>query len=72
MVLDRRNTPTPPPRGIISVSDLQKHAVDIDFFLKNCVIKGDATVDDATNSTDVVDRFNELLTALRSSGLIAT
>lgn len=71
LVLDRRKTPTPPPQGMITVDDLQKHTIDIDFFLRNCVVKGDVTINDATNSTDVVSRFNELLTALRTSGVIA-
>ena len=73
MVLNRLTTPTPPPQGRLTVDDLQKHSVDIDFFLRNCVVKNNTdTVADATNSTDVVTRFNELLAILRTSGVIGT
>lgn len=39
LVLDRIREPTPPPYGRLTVDDLQKHAVDIDFFLRNVAEK---------------------------------
>lgn len=72
MALDRVNRPTPPPQGNVSTVTLQRHASDIDFFLNNCVTKSTVTVANATNSTDVVTRFNELLAILRNTGGIGT
>lgn len=71
LVLNRFTEPTPPPQGKLTVDDLQKHTVDIDYFLRNCVVKSSNTVNHATNSTDVVTRFNELLTILKTQGVIA-
>lgn len=70
MALDRINTPTPPPQGNVSVGDLQKHTMDIDFFLNNCSqqfedinnIKnyGAVTVNDVDNSTALQAAIDDL------------
>lgn len=70
MALDKTRTPQPPLQGNVTTQDLQRHAVDINYFLENLVVKGESNVTDATGSGDIVAQFNDLLTKLRNSGVL--
>ena len=70
MALDRLRNPTPPPQGKLSMHDVQKHFEDLNFFLENTPSKSGATIADMVAGDDVVVKVNEILSALRASGVI--